>query len=109
MADGVPGAGSEPLEGEERLSDHVLLEEEDLGVHNCPYEQLDGILRNETHLDRYNLLLRKSLDILLESSPAPFTIEEAYGLSPTSGVGPLALVHQNRLQPVHAAIIGTIY
>eukprot|EP00972_Heterocapsa_arctica_P004335 645203-Heterocapsa_arctica.AAC.1 len=42
------------------------------------------------------------------SSPA-FTIEEAHGLSSAGGVGPLALVHQNRLQPEHAAVIGTIY
>eukprot|EP00972_Heterocapsa_arctica_P067237 9923135-Heterocapsa_arctica.AAC.1 len=55
------------------------------------------------------MLLLRSLDILLDASPAPYTIEEAYGLSPTSGVGPLALVQQNRLQPFHAAIIGTVY
>eukprot|EP00972_Heterocapsa_arctica_P020153 2974539-Heterocapsa_arctica.AAC.1 len=82
---GIPSADSHPPGERQRLSDSDLLAGADLGEHNCPYEQLNAILKDETHLSRYNLLLLRSLDILLESSPAPFTIEEAYGLSPNSG------------------------
>jgi len=40
---------------------------------------------------------------------SPWTIEEAYGLCPYSGVAPLALVHMNRLPQPQATILGIFY
>jgi hypothetical protein len=108
LAGNDPPPCAEPA-SEPTIISNVLLADAVIGDHSCPFELLEDILIDSTHVDRYNMLLLKSLDILMDASSPAFTIEEAYGLSSTGGVGPLALVHQNRLQPEHAAVIGTIY
>ena len=74
-----------------------------------PLDTLDQALFGPTALPLYNALLRRAAALALDADLTPFTIEEAYGLSPRAGVAPLALVHMNRLPEPQAAIIGEVF
>ena len=60
-------------------------------------------------LPLYCAPLRRATALAINADLPPFTIKEAYGLSTSGGVAPLALVHTNRMPEPHAAIVGEIF
>ena len=74
-----------------------------------PLDTLEQALFGPAALPLYNALLRRATALAIDADLTPYTIEEAYGLSPLAGVAPLALVHMNRLPEPQAAIIGEVF
>ena len=74
-----------------------------------PPDTLDQALFGPVMLPLYSALLRRATALALDADLSPYTIEESYGLSPLTGVAPLALVHMNRLPEPQAAVIGEVF
>ena len=84
-------------EGEERSTD----------VH--PLRYLEVALASKDDREKYRRMLRRTVEILRVTPPAPLNVGQAYGIDPEGGVVPLALVHSNRLRREVAAILGTFF
>ena len=84
-------------EGEERSAD----------VH--PLQYLEVALASKDDREKYRRMLRRTVEILRVTPPAPLNVGQAYGIDPEGGVVPLALVHSNRLRREVAAILGTFF
>ena len=102
-----PGGGAGPSPG--GTPDDLLDPAEAALLRGHPLDFLGHILGGPSDLLTYRGLLAEAIVDLVHSTRAPFTTEEAYGISATGGVAPVSLVHTNRMPFPQAAVIGKWY